>query len=381
VLTLEPRDGTSRSSASPTRCRTTDGNPLAQLVPDPDPDDPGEYGYDVTGEPYEDLEGMPQVDALCPLRCARSGASTSRGATSVDRARVVPHAEQVERALRRHVRARSLSSRRRAGPGYLERMLFGTGYFGAARRSRVAASTTTDARARGLRPRLTMWEKPIPATRRRRRTRSRRRPLARRRAGVEEGALGFARPFATECAGPIRRVASSTSRPAVRLDAAREDGAAAEAAQPDRGADRRAHQPLHDPVLLVHELAGIDDDEWVARPGDGDHARLQRPGPAGEWLAPPPLSADVWKHKADVREQLFVIGSMHGQSVAAPTANASGELVEQLRFNADRPLAPLTRSLAIAMADVAEDVLAILPTIWTEEKIIAYAGRTTSCAR
>src|SRR5205823_3074635 len=119
------------------------------------------------------------------------------------------------------------------------------------------------------------------------------------------------------------------------------------------------------PVLLVHEAAGIDDDEWVARPGVVIPHGYNGTGRAAEWLAPPGLSPDVWRHKQDVKEQLFIIGSMSGSEAGpAPTPNASGELVEQLRYNADRPLAPLTRNLVIAMADVAEDLLVILPTIW-----------------
>jgi hypothetical protein len=73
--------------------------------------------------------------------------------------------------------------------------------------------------------------------------------------------------------------------------------------------------------------------------------------------------------RADVRDRRD-----EGNQSEAPTANASGELVEQLRFNADRPLTPLTRNLVLGLAGVAEDVQAILPTLWTEEKIIAYAG-------
>jgi hypothetical protein len=99
-------------------------------------------------------------------------------------------------------------------------------------------------------------------------------------------------------------------------------------------------------------------------------------GPAtpAKWLAPPPLSNDVWREKAEVRDQLFVIGAMAGNQSESPTATASGELVEQLRVNADRPLAPLSRNLVIGIADVAKDVQAILPTIWDREKVIAYAG-------
>jgi hypothetical protein len=86
--------------------------------------------------------------------------------------------------------------------------------------------------------------------------------------------------------------------------------------------------------------------------------------------------SDVWRHKADVREQLFTIGAMQGNQSAAPTADSSRRARRAAavqRRSAAR--APHRNSIARAMADVAEDVLALLPTVWTQEKVIAYAGK------
>ena len=73
-------------------------------------------------------------------------------------------------------------------------------------------------------------------------------------------------------------------------------------------------------------------------------------------------------------DQLHGDRTRYASALEAPTADASGELVEQVRVNADRPLTPLTQNMVMGEADVAMDVMAVLPTIWDEEKVLAYAG-------
>jgi hypothetical protein len=128
------------------------------------------------------------------------------------------------------------------------------------------------------------------------------------------------------------------------------------------------------PILMVHENAGIDAEGFTARPGQVITHSSPSGVKGGEWLSPPPLGMDVWKSKGDVRDHLFTIGSITGNEGQNPAADASGELIQQLRFNADRPLSPLTRSIEYGATGVAEDWLAILPTVWTEETVIHYAG-------
>ncbi len=350
------------------------GNPLAKLVADPD--NPGEYGYDVTGEPWTDREGVPRVDVLCPLEIrAQWGQNIAWRDKQWITHRWFLTPTEVERRWGVHVEADSYPAEDESGPGYLERMLFGSGYFGAAQNKPGSQMTDTSVKAReGYVCGYTMWEKPDPKNTPQNDDADE--PGGRLLVVTKTAVLwDSTRPYATECAGPIRRVpfleipgrpfASTPLEKMVPLQK-RLNRVEAQVAE---------HTNLcTNPVLLVHDAAGIDDDEWVARPGVVITHGYNGTGRAAEWLAPPPLSADVWRHKADLREQLFVIGSMTGNQSDAPTEDASGVLVEQLRFNADRPLTPLTRSMVLAMADGAQDLLAILPTIWTEEKIISYAG-------
>jgi hypothetical protein len=361
------------------------GKPLAQLVPDPEhPDDPDAYGYDVTGEPYEDLEGAPAIDVLCPLQVR---AQWGNHIAWRDKRWIMTESfltpDQVEEQTGCQVNPdHHIGEDNDGGPGYLERMLFGTGYFGSVNEAQggqgaaiASQSTATSARLEeGYVRVLTMWEKPIPGF-----TPANDESPGGRLLLVAPGANKVLwdshRPFKTACAGPIRRVSF------IDIPGRPQGTTILERMVPLQKRLNRieAHIAQHtnlctDPILFVHEAAGLDEDQFVAKPGLVVTHGYNGTGQPAYFLAPPALSADVWKHKADVREQLFVIGSMMGNQSAPPTTNASGELVQELRANADRPLTPLTMNLAMGIGEVAEDVLAVLPTIWTEEKLIAYAG-------
>jgi hypothetical protein len=376
VLTLERPDGTSIERIADAVPYDQEGNPLAQLVEDPD--NPGEYGYDVTGEPYQDKEGDFEFDALCPLEVRAQWGSHipwKKKAWVIHRWFLTP--AEIERRWGVQCDADHYPEADDSGPGYLERMLFGTGYFGASMQNMAAQQADTSANKReGYVCGYTMWERPdpqhTPADREQHRAGGRLLIVTASKKVLWDSE----RPALFEAAGPIRKIGfvdipgrplSSTPLEKMVPLQKRLNRIEAQIAE---------HTNLcTNPVLLVHELAGIDDDEWVARPGTVITHGFMGQGQPALWLVPPPLSSDVWRHKADVREQLFTIGAMQGNQSAPPTADSSGELVEQLRFNADRPLSPLTHSIARARADVAEDVLALLPTVWTEEKVIAYAGK------
>lgn len=355
-----------------------DGSPLAQLVPDPDhPDDPEAFGYDVTGEPYEDLEGSPKVDALCPLQVR---AQWGQHIPWRDK-RWMAHEwfllpEQVKEQFGADVDPDHVVGTDEQSPGYLERMLFGTGYFGASRGDPTATTTSTEAKLHeGYVRGITMWEKPIPGLTDATDDHDPGGRLLVVAPGANKVLWDSKRPFKTECAGPIRR--------SVFIDIpGRPNGTTIlERLTPLQKRLNRVEAQVAEhtnlctnPILLVHDACGIDDDEWVARPGVIITHGYNGPGTPAQWLAPPPLSPDVWRHKSDIREQMFVIGSMMGNQSSAPTKNASGDLIQELRFNADRPVQPLMKNLVIAISDVAQDVQAILPTIWDQEKVISYAG-------
>ena len=376
VLSLTTADGQVIERVADAVPYGKDGQPQAQLVEDPE--NPGEYGYDVTGEPYQDREGRIKYDALCPLEIRGQWGSHIPWTDKrwiVHRWFLTPN--EITERWGIQCEADHYPDADESGPGYLERMLFGTGYFGAARADGIATSTDTTARQReGFVCGYTMWEKPDPKYTPE--DEDENKPGGRLLVvtASKQVLWDSQRPYRTEAAGPIRRI------PFLDIPGRPFGSTPLEKMVPMQKRLNRVEAQIAEhtnlctnPVLLVHELAGIDDDEWIARPGMIIPHGYTGAGDPAKWLSPPPLSSDVWRHKADVRDQLFTIGAMQGNQSAPPTDSASGELVEQLRFNADRPLAPLTRALAIAMADVAEDTLAILPVIWTQERVLSYAGQ------
>ena len=128
------------------------------------------------------------------------------------------------------------------------------------------------------------------------------------------------------------------------------------------------------PITVLDELSGLEEEQITNKPGLIVKVN-RRPGiPPIEYADPPQLSQDVYKIQDILREEMDYLGNLEGAEGAPPTRDASGELVKELRFNTDRFLGPTMRRAAQTMGRVVEDWMAYLPTIWDEEKIIAYAG-------
>jgi hypothetical protein len=341
-----------------------DGNPLVAVLPD---ENTGELSYEVTGDPYLDRKGCLRVDVASPLEIRSQWGSHIPWNEKLWIAhRWFLSPEEVEETYGVKVEANVSPISNDVAPGTLERMLFGAGYFGASRGDRAAQSTEADGKlVQEFVQGFTMWEKPTPSF-----------PDGRLLVVAGDKVLfDGPRPFQTECAGPIRRIqfmplpgrpiGTSPLEKMVPLQK-RYNRVEAQIAE---------HTNLStNPIFLYHTDAGLADEEMEARPG----LKIPHSAPAGirpaEWLSPPALGIDVWKHKQDVRDHLFTIGSITGNDSSMPGSDSSGELVSQLRFNADRPLSPMTRSMEQAEAGVAEDWLAILPTIWDDETVIFYSG-------
>jgi hypothetical protein len=135
-----------------------------------------------------------------------------------------------------------------------------------------------------------MWEKPIPGVTRRETEESPWRSHARRRARASQVLWDSVRPFKTVCgADPPRAFIDCPGRP--------HGSTLLEKMVPLQKRYNRveAHIAQHtnlctDPILLVHEAAEIDDDEWVARPGLRITHGYNGPGDPAKFLSPPPLS-------------------------------------------------------------------------------------------
>lgn len=251
-------------------------------------------------------------------------------------------------------------------PGTLERMMFGNGHLGASNGDPAGQmNTASDDVVRQFVCGYTLWERPCADY-----------PEGRMLVvGGNQVLFDGPRPFNTECAGPVRRIqfVPMPGRPI--------GSTPLETMVPLQKRYNRVHAQIAEhtnlctnPILMISDQAGIDAEQFTARPGlviTHSAGSGVRPG---EWLTPPALGIDVWKHLGDLRDQLFTIGSITGNDGQNPAADASGELIQQLRYNADRPLAPLTRSMELAAAGVVQDWMTMLPMLWPFETVVHYAG-------
>lgn len=128
------------------------------------------------------------------------------------------------------------------------------------------------------------------------------------------------------------------------------------------------------PMLLADEAAGLEDEQFTMMPGAIIHGGLRNGEPMVAPLTPPALSQDFWKLQEMVRDTLMFLGNITGTEGKAPTDNASGELVSQLRANSDRFVGPTARQMVTEIARMADDWTAILSVLWTRPKIILTAG-------
>lgn len=129
------------------------------------------------------------------------------------------------------------------------------------------------------------------------------------------------------------------------------------------------------PALVFDAASGLDANNLELEPGK-KIGIVMRPGVTQPlyFLSPPPLSSDVWRTIDQVEKLMLTLGNIPGSTGEAPTDTASGELVQQLRFNSDRFVGPTAQQGVIEYGRMAEDWAAMLPTCWTTAQEITYAG-------
>lgn len=149
---------------------------------------------------------------------------------------------------------------------------------------------------------------------------------------------------------------------------------------PQRGYNRARGQVeeqaalLGNPQIIADEGFGLQAHEFDNDPG---HVYIgnKRPGVAPvEYLAVPSVSQDVVRSIEYAAGELEEIGGLRGLEGAAPSRNASGNLVEELRFNADRILGSTARRLPAEYARMAADWQLLYRRIYTAKTIIAING-------
>ncbi len=361
VLSMEGGDGGTIERYADRVPYGQDGSPVAQLE-----DDGSSYSVPQDFTPITQKEGAIRVDVLCPLEIRREWSDKP-----LEEARWIIHRTFLtpDEVLERYgvECAADVTGSESSAGGYLERLKFAAGHFMGV----YSRPTLGGAGESGIAPGDgyvcvdEMWEKPCPAY-----------PQGRLLCVTKDKVLHDSRrPYDTEGAGPFRHIA------ALRQPGRMFPSTPFEKAIPiQKGINRLYAQILEhttkcaNPIKLIDDRAGIDPGDVTNESG----LQLMHHAPSGvvpmQYVAPAALGSDVWQVLGKLEQQLLAILSIPGSEGRAPTTDASGELVEQLRYNADRSISSIAHDSVRAEAGLARDWLAILPTIWTDEKLLSYAG-------
>lgn len=267
-------------------------------------------------------------------------------------------------------------------PGFTDRLLFGPGYFGSA--SLGATERTPSMSGRGAVKSdgyvrlLEFWERPCryPGMEERQGYPGGRLTIVSRNTVLEDGP----RPIAFPYLSPIRQFQF------VRAPGRPSGTSLVEyMTSPQRSLNRLAGTVLESTALhgapkkYVIRGSGLEHEVIDNRP-DTTHVANPTPGgqPPLQYITPPSLNKDVWQASEMIKEYLTDVGSVIESPGRAPSADASGELVAQIRLDADRFLGPTQRRAAEELGRMAEDWKALCPVIYPTQRLITEAGEDSA---
>lgn len=128
------------------------------------------------------------------------------------------------------------------------------------------------------------------------------------------------------------------------------------------------------PMLMADTLSGIKTKGITNKPGQIVYVTRRPNVPPLDYINPPSMPTDVWRIQESLKSEMQDLGNIEGAEGRIPATDASGELVNQLRANADRFLGPTLRRAPEMYARVMAAAFAWVPVIWPKEKAIAVAG-------
>jgi hypothetical protein len=343
------------------------GAPLAELTPDG-------TGYSLTGQPHQEREGELVIDVLSPLECRGEWGPKPWHQKRWHEQVSFLTPEEVYETWGVWVEPDTFGDQDAAGYGELQRMLFGSGYYGAAGNKAGSEFSTAHKNQEGFVRVTTLWMAPSPVVPGMEETEES--PGGRLLIGTKAKVLwDSVRPARFKYTSPIRcfRFVNLPGRPSGTTPQ--------EALNPlqqtyNRGAAQiLEHRNLvTNPKAIIDKQAGISEEQITNKPGEKLFVTMRSGVVPYSYVAPPALSSDVWRTQEWLKAEQQDLGAIEGSEGRAPTRNAPAELVRELRFNSDRFLGPTLRRAVEEMARMVEDWIAILPTIWDQEKVIAYAG-------
>ena len=337
-----------------------DGNALARMTPD---------GMQELGKPHAEPEGVLKVDVLSPLQVRGSWGPMPWHEKKCHQIMQYLTVEEVYDLCGREI---APEIRGNAGNvGELERVLFGTGFYGAAD-SKLTPNLSSQASTEGYVQVLTTWEAPCSYE------------------GMEmtDESPGGRVVIVTkkECLVDAPRPARFPyTSPLRTFEFVRIPGRMGSTPQESLNPVQRAYNEgyarigehvnlLSNPKTLIDSQTKINAKNWTNEPGQAVKVTRRPNVPAVEYLQAPQLGEDVYKLQQMLLQELTDLGNLQGTQGEMPSKDASGELVKELRFNSDRFLGPTLRREVEELGRMNEDWQQLLPLMWDDEKLISYAG-------
>lgn len=343
-----------------------DGSPRARLT-----DEQG--GFETTGEAHVEYEGGIVIDVLSPLECRGQWGSQIMWhdkAWHIQRSLLTP--PECFEVFGVEVDP-TISGQDAEEANTLKRMLRGSGFWGAATGKHYLESQTGSHENEPLVEVFEYWQKPgrFPGT-----EKGPDRPGGRLlitagdkrvRDGQRYGKFKYTSPI--RCFDFV----NVPARPSGTSVQEMMNG-------PQKTFNRVVGQILQHSTLVANPIRMIDstrvqEGQITNRPGASVQCNdLSAPGDPIRFVPVPSLGSDVWRTQTLLRDEMIELGNIAGAEGTPPTADSSGELVKELRFNSDRFVGPTARRSVTELGRMAEDWQVMIPLLWDQEKVIRVAG-------
>lgn len=346
-----------------------DGNPLVQAAPE------SESGWEVTGKAFAEHEGGIRVDVLNPMQVRMQWGNDvppHQKRWHIHRSFLTP--EEVYDRYGVELDP-EVTGEEADAVGSLRRVMFGSGAFRATEFPGELRGAHEREGGKGYVDLMELWQAPSSLEERTMegpdQAGGRLLAVTRNRV-LRDGP----RPAKFQYTSPIRTVNF------VGLPGRPSGSSPQEALNPIQRAFNRSwgqileHSNLSaNPIGVADKSVGLKDGDITNEPGQWLYVnRTIHGGTPLEYVKPPALGEVVYRSLGLLRDEIQSQGHLEGSQGRPPTRDPSGELIKELRFNDDRFIGPTMRRMALELGRMVEDWIAILPTIWTEEKVVTFAG-------
>jgi hypothetical protein len=346
------------------------GQPLAELTSE---------GLRITGKPHRERRGDLVMDVHSPLEVRGQWGPRPWHEQKIHLIRsYIPPSEVYERwGVEVEPDVTDLPS---GSAGFLERMLFGSGFYGAAS-SPVHPYATGSAQASpdGYCCIQSTWMAPSKAVEGMEETEE---STGGRLLVTAKGKTLFdgPRPFKCKWTSPVRCYEF------IRLPGRPWGSTPLEMlVSPQKAYNQGWKQVLENRALCanpqqVYDLdSGLRSNQVDNRPGRQYGVRMKKGVKPIDWIIPPAMGSDVWRSQLALSQELSYIGSQTGTDAQQTMSRrSSAKMMEELRFNDDRFIGPTMMRCAEENGRMIEDWRAMARVLYTTETLLKYTGEDSA---